>query len=296
MPFNSLLSEKTARLTGAQQRALKYITENYEDAVFLTASSLSRRIGVSEATIVRLAQALGFHGFRGMQKMLRKNFQNRLSTDARLEQTVKHAKTDEDILVKVVQEDILNLSQTLESLSIETFHQAVTEMATARKIFVVGLKGSHSIAILLARYLGFLREGICLLKPGYGDIWESIHEVGKEDLVVGISFPRYTRLTVEALVYANAQGAKVGAITDSLFSPLADHAHWVLPVRHQLDSFIESYTAVMSLVNALLTALSIRNPRETLKALKKRESLWKEKGIYWATSTGKKGGGHKVIS
>ncbi len=101
MPFNSLLSEKTARLTGAQQRALKYITENYEDAVFLTASSLSRRIGVSEATIVRLAQALGFHGFRGMQKMLRKNFQNRLSTDARLEQTVKHAKTDEDILVKL---------------------------------------------------------------------------------------------------------------------------------------------------------------------------------------------------
>jgi len=70
MPFNSLLSEKTARLTGAQQRALKYITENYEDAVFLTASSLSRRIGISKATIVRLAQALGFHGFRGMQRML----------------------------------------------------------------------------------------------------------------------------------------------------------------------------------------------------------------------------------
>ena len=285
MPLDLLLSEKRNHLTATQQRAIKYITENYEDAVFLTASSLSRRIGVSEATMVRLAQALGFHGFRGMQRMLRENFQNRLSTDARLEQTVKHAKTDEDILVKVVQEDIRNLTQTLESLSIETFHQAVTEMATARKIFVVGLKGSHSTAIVLARYLSFLREEICLLKPGYGDIWDSLHEVGKEDLVVGISFPRYTRLTVEALAYANAQGARVGAITDSLFSPLADHAHWVLPVKHQLDSFIESYTAVMSLINALLTALSIRNPRETLKALKKRETLWKGKNIYWAVRT-----------
>jgi DNA-binding MurR/RpiR family transcriptional regulator len=282
MPFNSLLSEKKDHLTTAQQRAMKYITENYEDAVFLTASNLSRRIGVSEATIVRLAQALGFHGFRGMQRMLRKNFQNRLSTDARLEQTVKHAKTDEEVFVKVMQEDIRNLGQTLESLSIETFHRAVTEMATARRIFVVGLKGSHSTAAVLARYLIFLREEICLLKPGHGDIWDSFHEVGKKDLVVGISFPRYTRLTVETLAYANAQGASVGAITDSLLSPLADYAHWVFPVKHQLDSFIESYTATVSLINALLTALSIRNPQKTLNVLKKRESLWKGKNIYWA--------------
>ena len=285
MSFYSLLSEKKNHLTTAQQRAIKYITENYEDAVFLTASSLSRRIGVSEATVVRLAQNLGFDGFRGMQRMLRESFQNRLSTDARLEQTVKHAKTDEDVLVKVVQEDVRNLTQTLESISIKAFRRAVSEMATARKIFVVGLKGSHSTALLLARYLGFLREEIYLLKPGYGDIWDSFQEVNAKDLVVGISFPRYTRITIDALAYANGQGAKVGAITDSLFSPLADHAHWVLPVNHQLDSFIESYTAVVSLINALLTALSIRNPRETLKALKKREVLWKEKDIYWGMST-----------
>ncbi|MBW2632014.1 MAG: MurR/RpiR family transcriptional regulator [Deltaproteobacteria bacterium] len=287
MPFDSLLSEKKNHLTTAQQRAMKYITENYEDAVFLTASSLSRRIGVSEATIVRLAQALGFHGYRGMQRMLREDFQDRLSTDARLEQTVKHAKTDEDILVKVVQEDIRNLTQTLESIPIKTFRRAVAEMATARRIFVIGLKGSHSTALVLARYLSFLREGIYLLKPGYGDIWDSFHEVDAKDLVVGISFPRYPQITVDALAYANDQGAKVGAITDSLFSPLADHAHWVLPVRHQLDSFIESYTAAVSLINALLTALSVQNPPETLKALKKRESLWKEKGIYWTTPAGK---------
>jgi len=287
MPLDSLLSEKRNHLTTAQQRAMKYITENYEETVFLTASSLSRRIGVSEATIVRLAQALGFHGYRGMQRMLREDFQDRLSTDARLEQTVKHAKTDEDILVKVMQEDIRNLTQTLESIPIKTFRRAVAEMAIARRIFVIGLKGSHSTALVLARYLSFLRDGIYLLKPGYGDIWDSFHDVGAKDLVVGISFPRYPRITVDALAYANDKGAKVGAITDSLFSPLADHAHWVLPVRHQLDSFIESYTATVSLINALLTALSVQNPPETLKALKKRESLWKNKGIYWTTPAGK---------
>ena len=282
MSFDLLLSEKKTYLTATQQRAMKYITENHEEAVFLTASSLARRIGVSEATIVRLAQVLGFHGFRGMQRMLRKEFQARLSTDARLARTVKHAKTDEDILVKVMQEDISNLTQTLESIPIEIFHQAVTEMATARKIFVVGLKSSYSAAVILARHLSFLREGTTLLTPGYGDIWDSFHEVGAKDLVVGISFPRYTRLTVEALVYARSQGARVGAITDSLFSPLADHAHWVLPVKNQMESFVESYTAVVSLINALLTALSVQEPQKTLQTLKKRETLWKGKNIYWA--------------
>ncbi|MCD6486129.1 MAG: MurR/RpiR family transcriptional regulator, partial [Syntrophobacterales bacterium] len=199
MSLDSLLSEKKNHLTTAQQRAMKYITENYEETVFLTASTLSRRIGVSEATIVRLAQTLGFHGYRGMQRMLREDFQDRLSTDARLEQTVKHAKTDEDILVKVIQEDIRNLTQTLESIPIKTFRRAVAEMAIARRIFVIGLKGSHSTALVLARYLSFLRDGICLLKPGYGDIWDSFHDVGAKDLVVGISFPRYPRITVDAL-------------------------------------------------------------------------------------------------
>jgi len=282
MPLDSLLSKKKSNLTSAQQKALKYITENYDETVFLTASSLARRIKVSEATIVRLAQALGFHGFRGMQRMLRKDFQDRLATDARLERTVKHANTDEEVAVKVVQEDIRNLTHTIESLPMETFNQAVTEMASARKVFIIGLKGSHAPAVMLARHLSFLREEVYLVTPGHGDIWDSFQEVGAKDLVVGISFPRYTRVTVEALVYARTQKARIGAITDSLFSPLADHSDWVLPVRHQIDSFIDSYTAVISVINALLTALSIRNPRETLKALKKRETLWKGKNIYWA--------------
>jgi DNA-binding MurR/RpiR family transcriptional regulator len=116
--------------------------------------------------------------------------------------------------------------------------------------------------------------------PGYGDIWNTLHGLDSVDLVIGISLPRYTRLTIEILEYAKAKGAKVGAITDSLISPLARKADWVLPVHSKLDSFIESFTAAMSLVNALLTAMSIQHPEETMKALKEREVLWQRKGIY----------------
>jgi DNA-binding MurR/RpiR family transcriptional regulator len=280
MPFNSLLSEKKVHLTSAQQRALEYIIDNYEEAIFLTASRVAQRAGVSEATIVRLAQRLGFDGYPAMQRMLREDFQSRLSTVTRLEQTVKNVRDEEDILVKVMQEDLRNLTQTLRSLPIETFRRAVADMGKAQRIFVAGLKGSHGPALVLARYLRFLKEETYLLEPGYGALWDILYGIGPNDLVIGISFPRYTKLTVEILEYAHNHGAQVGAITDSILSPLATYADWVLPVHCKLDSFIESFTAAMSLVNALLTAVSIQNPRETLQSLKGREMLWKEKDIY----------------
>jgi len=280
MSFESISFNKKTHLAPAQKKVMKYILDHYEEAIFLTASKLSRKAGVSEATVVRLAQVLGYYGYPGMQEALRENLQNRLSTVTRMEKTVKHTPGDGDVLMKIMQEDILNLSQTLQDISVETFNQAVSEMQKARRIFVAGLRGAHAPALILSLYLRFLKKDAHLLAPGIGDVWNNIHGVGPEDLVIGISFPRYTRLTVEILEYASRQGARVGAITDSPLSPLAEYADWVLPVHSRLDSFIESFTAATSIVNALLTAISIMNPDETMKALRDREALWKEKNIY----------------
>lgn len=280
MPIQTILADKQIQLTDAQRRAAQYIMDHYEEAIFLTASKLAKKAGVSEATVVRLAQVLGFDGYPKLQQMLRKNLQSRLTTVTRLEQTVQHVRSDGDILTKVLQEDIRNLSETLRDISREAFHQAVTDMTRARRIYVVGLRGAHAPALVLALYLRFLEKQASPVIPGYGDVWNTLHGMDKEDLVIGISLPRYTRLTIEILEYAKAKGARVGAITDSLISPLARNADWVLPVHSRLDSFIESFTAAMSLVNALLTALSVQNPEETMKALKEREGLWQKKGIY----------------
>lgn len=280
MQINTLLSDNRIRLTEAQKRAVQYIMDHYEESIFLTASKLAKKAGVSEATIVRLAQVLGFDGYPKLQQMLRKNLQSRLTTVTRLEQTVKNIRTDGDILTRIIQEDIRNLSETLRDISLETFHQAVTDMKNARRIYVVGLRGAHAPALVLALYLRFLEKQATPVIPGYGDVWNTLHGMCSEDLVIGISFPRYTRLTIEILEYAKGNGARVGAITDSIVSPLARNADWVLPVHSRLDSFIESFTAAMSLVNALLTELSVQNPEETMKALKERESLWQRKEIY----------------
>jgi DNA-binding MurR/RpiR family transcriptional regulator len=274
------LLEKQEQLTRAQKQVLKYILEHHEEAVFLTAAKLSHQSGVSEATVVRLAQVLGFNGYPDLQRRLREEFQDRLSTVSRFQETVKQAGTEGDILLKIMQEDIRNLSQTMRDLPSESFQQAVKAIDAAGRIYVVGLRGAHAPALVLSLYLRFLKKDVQLLSPGIGDVWNNIFGVGPRDLVVGISFPRYTRLTVEILAYAREQGAAVGAITDSPLSPLAESADWVLPVYSRLDSFIESFTAAMSLINALLTAVSLQNLDKTVQALREREALWKSKKIY----------------
>ena len=280
MPFQELLVDNKVRLTPGQRRIMQYIVDNYEEAIFLTASQLARRVGVSEATVVRLAQALGFDGYPGMQKKFRKGLQDRLSTVTRLEHTVDHVRQIGDVVVKVLQEDIQNLSQTLRDFPLEIFERAVSDLQSAKRIFVIGLRGAHAPALTLATYLRFLGKEAHLLVPGHGEMWDILQGVGSSDLVVGISFPRYTQISLEVLEYARKKRARVGAITDSPLSPLARHAHWVLTAHCQLDSFIESFTAATSLVNALLTAMSIQSPGKTLRILREREALWEEKGVY----------------
>ena len=280
MSFDLLLKKTQNQLTAAQSKAAQYILDHYDEVIFLTASSLARQAGVSEATIVRLAQVLGFEGYPKMQKALRDNLRNQLSTVTRLTHTVQHIRDDGDILTKIMQEDIRNLGQTLRNISLETFHQALMDMVNAKRIFVVGLRGAHAPALVLAFYLQFLKMNAQAVTPVYGDVWNTLQDLCPKDLVIGISLPRYTKLTVEILEYAHEQGAKVGAITDSLVSPLARNADWVLLAYSKLDSFIESFTAAMSVVNALLTALSIQNPEETARALKDREILWRSRDIY----------------
>jgi len=280
MPFQELLVDNKVRLTPAQRRIMHYIIEHYEEAIFLTASQLAQNVGVSEATVVRLAQALGFDGYPGMQRKFRQGLQDRLSTVTRLEHTVDHVRQTGDVVVKVLQEDIHNLSQTLRNLSLDIFERAVADLQSAERIFVVGLRGAHAPALTLATYLRFLGKQAQLLVPGHGEMWDILQGLGRSDLVVGISFPRYTQITLEVLQHSRKKRARVGAITDSPLSPLASYAHWVLTAHCQLDSFIESFTAATSLINALLTAMSIQDPGKTLRILRQREALWEEKGVY----------------
>lgn len=280
--FESLLKGKREQLTKAQLRILTYIMENYDEAIFLNASKIGKKASVSESSVIRLSQTLGFEGFPALQRKLQEHFNYRVSTVNRLNQAVKDAQDTESVFVKTMQEDIHNLRETLRGISKETFEQAVSDMWSAQRIFIVGFKEAHAPALVLANSIGYFKEGVFLIEPKVGQIWDSIFDLGSDDLMIGISFPRYTRLTVEILEYSQKRGANVGAITDSLISPLAAYANWTIEAKCRLESFIESFTSTMSVINALITALSLKDSKKTMQIMKEREQIWKEKRVYYS--------------
>lgn len=278
--FESLLRRTNQTLTKAQQRIFSYIVDHYDEAIFLNASQIAKKAKVSEASVVRLAQALEFDGYPAMQRELQQHFYYRLSTVNRLVETEKVARHDGEVFVKVMQEDINNLTETLRDISSKTFNQAVSDIWSAPRVFILGVKEEYAPALVLANTLKCFMMNIHLLDPKCGDIWDDVFDIESDDLVIGISFPRYARLTVEILQYVHERGTKVGAITDSLVSPLAEFADWVLPAKCKLGSFFITFTSAMSLINSLITALSIKDTRKTISILEQRELLWKEKQIY----------------
>ncbi|HXZ35864.1 MAG TPA: MurR/RpiR family transcriptional regulator, partial [Thermodesulfobacteriota bacterium] len=236
---------------------------------------------VSLATVSRLSRALGFKGFPEFQRELQRLFRHRLTTTSRLQNTVKKTAGEKNILAKVLQNDMVNIAETLKQTSPAEFQRFVKSLASAARIVIVGLRSAHSLAVFMAVALEFLQKEVWLVQPGMGDMWDRLTGLKKGDVVVGISFPRYTKQTVEVLRFAKAQGLKTLAITDTLLSPLAHYADHVLTARYKMDSFIESFTAAFSLINALVTALGIQSPQNTYASLQRLERIWRTQQIYY---------------
>lgn len=279
--FLQKLKAKSQILPRCQRKMLTYILNNNDESVFLNIRELSKRGEVSKATVVRLAKTLGFKGFPDLQRELRKFFRDKLTTTFRLQNTFEKISANQDLVAHVLQKDMQNISETLQELSLVEFKKSVQCIATAKRIIIIGLRSAHSLAIFLGVALQFLRKEVWVIRPDIGDMWDRLLGLRKEDLVIGISFPRYTRETVEVLKYARQRGIKTLAITDTMISPLAQFADHVLTARYQTYSFIESFTAPLSLINALITALGVSQKPQTLKFLKESERIWEEQNIYY---------------
>jgi len=282
--MDHLLRELKARgnsLTQSKRKLLEYILAHEEESVFLRIAELAPRAEVSQATVSRLSQTLGFRGFPAFQKELQRLFRNRLTTTSRLQKVVKKVSTGNEVLVKVLQTDMENISQTLKQTSLAEFRKFVDCLATAERVVIVGLRSAYSLALFLGVALEFLQKNVWVLQPGIGDMWDRLLGLKKGDVVLGISFPRYTKQTIEVLRFAKDRGLKTLAITDTLISPLAQYADRVLTARYQMDSFIESFTAPLSLINALATALAVRDQKTTLVSLQELETIWRTQKIYY---------------
>ena len=258
------LNHSGRRLSKSHRRIAAYITDHYDKAVFMTAARLGECVGVSESTVVRFASALGYEGYPQLQRSLQELVSHRLTANQRFERVTEI--DPKNVLSTVLKSDMQNLHNTLEELDPAVFEDVVSRILSARSVYVIGLRSAAPLAQFLV--------------GGAADGPEEMLELHESDVLIGISFPRYSARTVEVMRFARHCGAQVVAVTDGPMSPLCEVADACLTARTDMASFVDSLAAPISVINALLVSLSLHRKDALSEHFRRLEDIWKSYRVY----------------
>ncbi len=273
------IQSSMADLSKGQKRIAEYILSDYDKAAFMTASKLGKLVDVSESTVVRFASVLGYDGYPAMQKALQEMVRSRLTSIQRIEASDVFFGTD--VVTSVLQTDMDKIRVAIEEVDRTVFEAVVDKLVAARHIYILGVRSSSFLAGYLHFYLHLIFENVTLVTSNSaGEILESTLRIGPGDVLVGISFPRYSQSTVKGVQFAHDRGADVIAITDSAMSPLYPLASSVLLARSDMISFVDSLVAPFSLLNALIVAAGHRKNADIAQTFNRLESIWEEYGVF----------------
>lgn len=274
------IEEMLPTLSKSQKLIANYILQHYEKAAYMTALKLGNTVNVSESTVVRFANELGFEGYPELQRSLQNHIKNRLTTLQRMDVTRSRI-GEVNQVAGVLNQDIDKIRRTLETLDQENFDNAVSTITAAKQIYIQGAMSSGILANFMYYYLRLILEKVTLVgSVGITELYQQMIHIGEGDLLIAMSFPRYAKSTIEACRFAHEAGAQIIAITDSENSPITQYAHNTLIACSDMVSFVDSIVAPMSLINALIAAVSGTNRCRVEQTFRKLEQLWDSNEIY----------------
>jgi len=277
--------------TPSQQKVAEYLTQHLDDALILKANQLAKEAGVSEATFTRFITRLGFSGFSEFKREIGNYIIQGNSTTERLAESAETFGISDSVFSEILRGDIENIHKITNGISNEIFEKAVGKLSSAKSIYLLGLRSSYALAFYLAFNLRFFLKSVTLIKPGIGDIPEQVLSAGKGDVLIALSFKRFTRDVVNIVEKIKRKKAYIITITNSHLSPIAQLADMSLVVETEIPTYIESFTAPMSLLNAFITAVALKKKKQALPALTKLETEFEEFETYISTNFGS---GHKL--
>ena len=278
--LTSRINECYGSLSKGQKILATYITDNYDKAVFLTAAKMGQVVGVSESTVVRFATHLGYKGYPEFQKALEEMVRNKLNSIQRMEVTYGRI-SQSHILETVLQSDQEKIKDTLEHIDEHAFELAVDTIIKAKHIYIVGIRSCAPLAAFMAFYFNLMFENVTLLQTNNSsEFFEQMVRISKDDVIIGISFPRYSMRTLKAMEFANNRNAKVITLTDSVHSPMNLYSSCNLIARSDMASIVDSLVAPLSVINALIVALCMKKQGEVAKTLETLEDILNEYQVY----------------
>lgn len=260
-----------------------YILQNYDKAAFMTANKLGKLVNVSESTVVRFASELGYDGYPSMQRALQEMIRSRLTSTQRI-QAAGDLFSGQDVLATVMHSDMEKIRQAVDQADRSEFNRAVDRIMKAKHIYILGVRSSMFVAGYLNFYLHLLFENVTLVQSNAaGEIFEQLFRIGPGDVMIAISFPRYSRVTLNTAKFAEDRGASIIAMTDTELSPLYQMSDTALLVPSEMISFVDSMVAPVSLINALLVALGNRMGKDLSSTFEELEDIWNEYGVFGKT-------------
>ena len=274
------IHELYPNMSKGHKRIAQFITEHYDQAVFMTAAKLGNELGISESTVVRFAAGIGYEGYPEFQKALEDWVKGQLGAVQKI--GVKYGKsTQSEILTSVLTADMEKIQDTMANLDPVAFETAVRIILEAEHVYVVGLRSCEPLARFLHFYLNMIRENVQLLcTTSVTEMFEQMIRINERDALIGISFPRYSMRTLKAMEFANDRNAKVIAVTDSTHSPMNLYSSCNLFARSDMVSIVDSLVAPLSLINALVVALCLKRPEAVKQNLEMLEETWNNYQVY----------------
>lgn len=274
------INEKFSKMSKSHKAIAAYITDHYDQAVFMTAAKLGETLGISESTVVRFASGIGYEGYPEFQKALEEWVKNKLNSVQKIDAKYGRS-TQSEILTSVLTSDMNKIADTMENLDPAAFETAVDTILAAKHVYIVGIRSCEPLADFLSFYLTMIRGDVILVRTtSVSETFEQMIRVNEEDVVIGISFPRYSMRTLKAMEFAKDRNARVITITDTVHSPMNMYSSCNLLARSDMVSIVDSLVAPLSVINALVVALCLKCPQEVKENLEALEQAWGNYQVY----------------
>jgi DNA-binding MurR/RpiR family transcriptional regulator len=265
-------------LPESQQILGEYIIQHYREVANLSALDLGKVAGVSDATVVRFAKAIGYSGFAELKNELYSYVLASDTPSAKMVQSIGRKRKIDSALTEIFQFDISNIQKTLADFSNDHINKATKALIRARKIYIVGLNSCESLAVFLHFHLRRLSLDVLLVTAGGLVLFEQLAYINQDDSLVLISYPRYSRDSLRAVKFAKERQACVISITDKRYSDIAAEADIPLVAHSSSPGFYNSYAAATTICNVLVFSIAMQNEQKSLESLKMVEKV--KDGLY----------------
>lgn len=282
MPISvfKLIEEKYDTFSKGHKKIAKYILEHYETASFMTAAKLGKAVDISESTVVRFASELGFKGYPEFQDQMQKILREKLTGVQRID-VAKSQMNSINVLDNMLNSDANRIIQTLHYVSKEDFDKAIDIVCSAKTIYILGVRSSSFLAGFLKYYFKLIFDSVILVDVSSdSEIYEQIFRISENDVCIAFTFPRYSSQSINAVKFMKDRDVKVIAFTDKRTSPIAKYADCLLLAQSDMVSVADSIVAPMSLVNAMIVAVTLKKGDEVKTNYASLERIWDEYHVY----------------